>query len=442
MIFKRIRKRWYIIAAVVVVAILAVSATMNGSGNEGTAVQAELALLDDISEIVTASGRIEPQTKVDITAEVSAQILEVYVREGDEVFRGQELLLLDTVQYQSDAAQARYSLDEVKARTSASHTLYEKDKLEYERQTALFEQKLTSENAFTDAEFAYQNSEANYNAMLAQSRTAKAALEKALDNLSKTTIVAPMSGVITYLSAEAGEVAQAQTAFTQGKTLMTIADLSVFEVEVDVDETEITKLAYNQPAEIRVDAFRDTSFSGSVVEIGNSAIIQGEGTESYSTSFRVKIRLNEENVAVRPGMSASVDITTARAADAVLVPYAAVVTREIEPDTVDSAEVADTSLNQLASARTSEEDNSAKKKSKNKDDELKTSGVFLVRDGVAEFVAIETGIADDRNIVALTGVAPGDTVVSGSFRTLRELKDGDPVHIDERSRTEMDENSD
>ncbi|MCP4567173.1 MAG: efflux RND transporter periplasmic adaptor subunit [FCB group bacterium] len=436
--------------AVAIIIIVLVVVNMNRSESDGTMVQADLAYLDEISEIVTASGRIQPQTKVDITSEVPAEIIKLRVAEGDRVVRGQKLLLLDTVQYNSDVDQARFSLDEINARCQASKAQYSRDELDFDRISRLYQQKLISETEFTNAEFLRENSKANYEAMLAQAKTGQARLEKTQDNLSKTSITAPMEGVITYLSVEVGEIAQAQTSFTQGKTLMTIADLSVFEVEVDIDETEIAKVRIGQSAKIRVDAFRDTSFSGTVVEIGNSARVSGQGSDSYSTNFLVKIRFDEIDPGIRPGMSATVDVTTAKEDEALLIPYASVVTREFDPDSLntsgedESAEnLGDDDLHAApmddSAGDSGEEETPANNKFKRKKKEKKT-GVFVIKNGTAEFAEITTGIADDRNISVLTGVNPGDTIVSGSFQTLRKLAKGDAVEIDEHSLEKMEEN--
>ena len=453
----------FVVLGVVVVGGLGAVSMMNG-GDEATMVQIDLAFRDEIVEVVTASGRIQPQTKVEITSEVSAEIVHLYAKEGDRVYQAQPLLQLDTVQLRSDVAQARYSLDEITARKDAAKTQYERDRLEDERQTRLYERKLTSETEFTNARLDYEGSKANYEAMEAQMKTQRARLEKAQDNLSKTLIDAPMSGVITYLNAEVGEIAQAQTSFTQGRTLMTVADLSIFEVEVDVDETEIARIKLGQPSEIRVDAFRDTTFAGTVVEIGNSARVVGEGTENFTTNFLVKVRFDEPNVPMRPGMSATVDITTDKEDDALLIPYAALVIREFDADSeeaehsskdtsagliseVHAAEASSDDEAVLASAtetdtststdeaNTDEQEGEIKKKAK----KIKKSGVFVVREGKAVFVEVETGIADDRNIAALTGVNAEDTVISGSYQTLRRLEDGEAVSVDPNSIDESDD---
>jgi HlyD family secretion protein len=432
----RPRRKLILIGSSVILLIIILFLAFGRSGDKRTAVQTDIAVAENITELVNASGRIQPQTKVNIVAEVSAEIRQLHVREGDRVAKGQPLLLLDTVQLKSDVAQSRFSLDELTSRTASAKAERERDRLEAERQEKLFAQKLTSETVFTNAKLACERSKAEFDAMEAQVKTGRARLEKTMDNLRKTQIVAPMGGVITKLSAEVGEISQAQTSFTQGQTLMTIADLSVFEVEVDVDETEVAKVRVGQAAKIRVDAFRDTSFAGEVVEVGNSATISGQGTESYTTSFRVKVRFGDMSPAVRPGMSASVDITTASADNALLVPYASVVRREFDPDSLKKAEktVSESGAIATAEAASDSSDGAAKsappaKKSK----KIRKTGVFVVKDGKAQFHEITTGIADERNIAVHSGVAEGDTIVSGSFQTLRRLKDGEMVRVDNPS---------
>lgn len=445
---KRRSKKVLIGVATLIIVVVILFVSLQGSNSHETVVQADLAIIDDISEIVTASGRIQPQTKVDITAEVSAQIIELFVGEGDHVNRGQNLVLLDTVQLKTDVAQARFSLDEITARTDVAWTQYEKDSLEFIRQYRLFERNLISETAHTNARLAFEGSRASYTAMMSQVKIGHARLQKVEDNLAKTMIRAPMDGIITFLNAEVGEVAQAQTSYTQGKILMTIADLSVFEVEVDVDETEIAKVRIGQPAKIRIDAFRDTSFAGNVVEISNSVRIQGQGTDDYSTNFQVKIRFAQTVASVRPGMSATADITTATVEEALLIPYASVILREFDKDSLD--QVAGTpepngdSGEQAAVANNESGGGDPENNSPGtfrKKEKVKKSGVFIIRNGLAEFCEVTTGIADDLNVAVLSGVNPGDTVISGTFKTLRDLSEGETVRIDDNSLEKIQEES-
>ena len=431
-----------------------------GDNSNATAVQVDLAKIRDISETVSASGRIQPQTKVDITSQVSGEIVALHVSEGETVSKGDLLVEIDQVQLRSDVDQAQYSLDEIQARTDAAGVQRDRDKEEFERQSSLRERKLNSESDFTSARYAFEKSKATYLAMQSQVKTLKARLDKAQDNFERATITSPMDGVVTFLAAEVGEIAQAQTSFTQGKTLMTISDLSVFEVDVDVDETEIAKIILGQSADIEVDAFPDSVFDGTVVEIGNSAILQGQGTQEFSINFRVKVRFAPTSARIRPGMSAAVDVTTSTEEDAVIVPYAAIVMRELPEDTladdtdddssdgllvgdVNAADNGDEDENSEEEADTDEDGMpgnglSESKDGYNDDEPEKKTGVFVVRNGIAKFLEVQTGIADEKNIVTLYGVQKGDTIISGSFKTLRELEDGDKVKIDEKALEALD----
>lgn len=433
------KKLLLIIGGVVVVGGLVAMNMMMNTTN-AIDVQTAEARTRDLIEIVSASGRIQPQTKVDITSEINGEIINLYVDEGAYVEVGQLLVVLDTVQLRSDVDQAHYAVIEVNARLTGAKATREQRAEEYERQKKLFTNKLTSETSLSNAKYADLNSRASYDATMAQSRQLQARYEKQLDFLSKAKIVAPMSGIITLLDCEVGEIAAAQTAFTQGKTLMTIADLSLFEVEVEVDETEINKIDLNQLAEIEVDAFPDTTFSGQVIEIGNTALLSGQGSQDQSTNFKVKVVFNDPNVRIRPGMSATVDITTNISKDATSIPYAAVVMRSYDIDSLENArlEQAEAGTTGVSEVQAAEVDDDS---DENKDDdedvereELK--GVFVIRDGKARFVEIETGIADRKNMEVTEGLIQGDTIISGPYRVLRTIKDGDDVKSTNKKDTE------
>lgn len=431
---KKLKKRLIIASIIMAVVAVIVVISVQGSNSQKSTVQADLAYIDNITETVTASGRIQPETKVDISAEISAEIIGLFASEGDQVNRGQPLILLDTIQLKSDVAQARFSLDEISSLTKAARAEYEMDSLEFERQARLFSHQHISETEYINTKLQFENARASYEAMTAQVKNGRARLEKVEDNLAKTRITAPMGGIVAYLNAEVGEIAQAQTSYTQGRVLMTIADLSAFEVDVDVDETEIAKVKIGQPAEIRIDAFRDTSFAGTVVEIGNSARIEGEGTDDYTTNFPVKVRFNETDAGIRPGMSATVEIEVATANNVLLIPYASLVDREFDPDSLAQDGQVDKPNGGSHDAQIKNPGGKYRKKEK-----IKMSGVFLAQNGTARFVEVTTGLADDYNVVALDGIAPGDTIISGTFKTLRNLKNGDAVIIDEHSRERMNE---
>ena len=281
------------------------------------------------------------------------------------------------------------------------------------------------------------NSKAALGALEAQTEQAKARHTQQLDRLSKAKMVAPMSGVVTLVNCEVGEVAPAQTGFTQGKVLVTISNLDVFEVEVEVDETEVTKLELGQPADIEIDAFPDTTFKGKVVEIGNTAVLSNLGTQEQSTNFKVRVIFEDKNVKIRPGMSATVDITTASRPETVSVPYSAIVVRSLDMDSLKLARERGSQSSgstvvsevQAAEGDTGKMEMNSKPKGEDvKREEMK--GVFVIRDGKVEFVPVETGIADQKYIEVTKGIQPGDSVVSGPYRALRNINDGDEVQIE------------
>lgn len=434
------KKLLLIIGGVVVVGGLV---TMNMTMNTTNAIDVQTAEAKrrDLTEIVSASGRIQPRTKVNITSETNGEIISLYVDEGAYVEAGQMLVVLDTVQLRSDVDQARYAVSEVNARLTGAAAIMEQNSEEYERQKQLFANKLTSETSLSNAKYADLSSQSSYEATKAQSRQLQARYEKQLDFLSKAKIVAPMSGIITFLDCEVGEIAAAQTAFTQGKTLMTIADLSLFEVEVEVDETEINKIDLNQMAKIEVDAFPDTTFPGEVVEIGNTALLSGQGSTDQTTNFKVKVVFQDPNVRIRPGMSATVDITTNITEDATSIPYAAVVMRSYDLDSLrnsrlEEAEAGTTGVSQVQAA---EVEDGASDKNKDDDEEVEREelkGVFVIREGKARFVEIKTGIADRKNMEVTDGLSEGDTVITGPYRVLRTIKDGDDVVSTNKKDTE------
>jgi len=427
------RKKKIVIFLAVAVVVILVVGNMLVSGDKTTEVQAAKVEVIDIVEEVSASGYVQPQTKVNITSEVTAEIIGIPVVDGQMVIKGQLLVMLDTVQLQKDADQYRYSLNEIEARTEAARANFLQAEEEFDRQKQLYERNLTSETAFKDAQYGHINYKYSYEAMVSQTNQARARLEKAMDNLSKTRILAPMSGTITYLDAEVGEIAPAQTPYTQGKTLMTISNMSAFEVQVDVDETEIVKILNGQKAKIEVDAFPDTVFAGEVVEIGNTAIVTGAGSTDQSTNFKVKVLFTEANAKIRPGMSATADIVTNTRENALAVPYGAIVMRSLDADSLARAmaagdDTSDISEGFVATAHAAPaSDSTAMNEVDDEKDKKDIKGVFIVDGEKAKFIPVETGIADQKNIEITSGLKDDQTVITGPFRTLRSIKDGELI---------------
>ncbi|MDD4050841.1 MAG: efflux RND transporter periplasmic adaptor subunit [candidate division Zixibacteria bacterium] len=427
---KKSKKKWFWIGGAAVVVVGLVVANLMMSGNGAIMVQTKKAFPTDVTAVVSGSGTIQPKTKINITSEVNAAIIGISVKEGDFVSRGQVLLQLDTVQLKTDMESAVYNSNELAAYLEGARVLLNQRQEEYQRQKDLFDKKLTSEQVYKDTYYAWKNQEASVAAMEQQKNAASARLDKARDYLSKTTIRAAMDGIITLIDCEEGEIAQAQTAYSQGKTLMVLSNLSQFEVEVDIDETDIADLEVGQNAKIEIDAFPDTTFAGTVAEIGNTATAAGYGTTDQGTNFKVKAALNDVNPKIRPGMSATVDITTKEHENVLATLIQAIVVREFDPDSLTTAgEKAEPSSGSVAVASTSAPDTSAAGQP-DKKKKVEKKGVFVVRDGKAHFVEVQTGIADKQNIEVESGLSKDDEVIIGSFRILRTLTEGAAVKVD------------
>jgi HlyD family secretion protein len=419
--------------AVVVIAGLVI-ANLAMTDDKSTEVQIDLATRRALVETVSANGRIQPQTKVNITSQINAEIKQIAAKEGDQVKAGQLLIILDSVQIASDVEQARYGLNQISASLNGAKTRLDQAEEEFKRQEQMFANNLTSDQNFKDAKYAYLSAKSNYEATEASAKQAQAQFEKQLDYLRKSRITAPMAGVVTLVDCEVGEIAAAQTSFTQGKTLMTLSDLDVFEVEVEVDETEVTKVNLGQQVKIEVDAFPDTSFAGEVVEIGNTAIMANMGSMDQSTNFKVKVIFKQANERIRPGMSATVDITTNSRDMALSVPYSAIIVRSFDIDSLERSKnnpaVAESSgavASVEAAEHTTKDDTVS-----GMDERKELKGVFVVRNGKAEFVEISTGIADQKNIEVASGLKAGDSLISGPYAVLRTVKEGDLVKAEKK----------
>ncbi len=421
---------------IVVVGLVYMNMTMNTE--KTTKVNIETAKDRELIEIVSASGRIQPKTKVDITSQINGEIINLLVKEGEHVNAGDLLVVLDTVQLRSNVNEAKFAMSEIEAQLQGAEVTMNQSKEEFDRQKRLREDNLSSETQLTNAKYAYLNSLSAYDAMLARSHQVKSRYDNQLDNLSKAKIIAPMSGIITFLDCEVGEIAQGQTSFSQGRTLMTISNLDVFEVEVEVDETEINKVAFGQAVNIEVDAFMDTVFAGKVIEIGNTALISGNGSQDQSTNFKVKVIFNDENVRIRPGMSATVDIVSNKKENALSVPYSAIVMRSFDLDSLEKAKnnIDDSNAESLNKNAVHAADTNNIKKSDSEKEREELKGVFVVQDGKAKFVKVNTGIADSKNIEITDGVLIGDSIITGPYKILRTIKDGDKVKKIEKKKKE------
>lgn len=403
------KKKIIIILGVIAVVAIIVVVNILKSGEKAYKVQAEKVARDDITSIVTANGRITPKTDVQISAYVPAKIILLPVKEGDQVKKGQLLVQLDQTEYKAAVNQA-------KAQLSSAEANLEQAQLTHQRQKELFEKNLSSKEQ-------YDLALTQLHLAQAQLDQATANLEQTEYNLSKTTITSPMDGMVTALNAEVGEIVLIGTMNNPGTVIMMISDMSETQAEVEVDETDIASVKLGQETKIEIDAFPDTTFKGEVTEIGHTARISGLGTQDQVTNFLVKVMLLDKIPDLKPGMSATADITTNSHPNVLNVPIQAVVMREEKTDTLKEEKKEEGALASTDSTK-------AKKEKEKKKKEVE--GVFVVKEGRAKFVKVQTGIADQQNIEILSGISDGDQVITGSYKTLRTLKDGDKIKIEKK----------
>jgi HlyD family secretion protein len=422
------RKKWFwIVVAVVLVAVVIVANVARQSGSKGVAVQLARVRVEDITSRVRAPGKIEPRTQVKVSADVMGKIVRLNVKEGDPVRRGQLMLQLDDTQYRTTLSQARAALASGRARLREAQNALRVSTSTFERQRALYDQKLLSTAEWDQATQAHEAARSLALTAAEEVTRAEAAVQGAADNLRKTRFEAPFDGVVSALNVEAGEIVIMGTMNNPGTQILTVSDLSRMLVRADVDETDVVDVRLGQKAKITVDAIPDTSFPGTVVEIGNTAKRSQMSAVEGQTNFEVKVVFDETVPAVRPGMTADVDIETATHAQATGVPIQAVVVRserELERAKKGKAgkaaerraEKKEKGKGGMDAFAVSAEDDTAGRKDK------EITGVFVVREGAAKFIPVRTGIASETTIEVLGDLKAGESVVSGPYKALRELK--------------------
>ncbi|MDH4255232.1 MAG: efflux RND transporter periplasmic adaptor subunit [Gammaproteobacteria bacterium] len=393
---------------------VAVAGVLFLRGNEDELLEVQTSRIgrETIVQKVNATGRIQPKTQIRISADVSAKIVALHVEEGDWVEAGTLLVELDRERYEAavERAQANVRSAQSEARLVEQNML--KTEKDYARSRDLVDRKLEPQSALDAASAAYQVEVARYASALDQVEQARAALKEAQDSLSKTTIYAPMAGTISDLDKEQGEIAIGSQ--FQEDLIMVIADLTEMEAQVNVDENDIVSVRLGQEAEIEVDALFGVKLRGTVYEIANTANTSEEGTTNQKTEFEVKVAIEGEDISrLRPGMTASADISTETRADVIGVPIQCVAVRTIDQLTLEGEEVAD----------------AEKRFTADRDGFVEI--VFVVDgDGRATARQVQTGIQSDDLIEILSGVDEGEEVITGSYRAISsDLGNGMQVTI-------------
>ncbi len=435
------RKKLLIGLGIVAVLAVIVYANIKYNRTPGIAVTAEKIQKRDLQAIVPVSGTIQPKRSVNVSAETSGKVVELAVDEGDRVAKGQFLLQIDPRNLQSTLDNRQASLDAAQSQLEQTKQQVENAKLAlklaqdtFTRQEQQYQANLISRDVYERAQNDVRVAETNLLQAQQSVRTQEtrikqenANLESARYDLNKVRIESPIDGIVTRRNIEAGETAMIGTMNNAGTVLLTIADMSVIEAQVDVDETDIPYVKIGQPASVTIDALPDQTFAGKVTEVGNSPIQATGSTTTRATNFRVVVTIDGEVPNVRPGFSCSATITTATRTQAVSVPIQATTVREMVVDPEGQLVRAEPP----APGQPPRPPSASSAELKPGQSRKELEGVFLVKNGRAVFTPIKTGIAGEKYFEVLQGLKPGDEVITGPFASVRTLKDGDQVKVTE-----------
>jgi HlyD family secretion protein len=414
---KKSKRKLYIFGGLgLLVVALILFALLGGSKEEIVQVQTEKVEKRDITQKVSTTGKIEPEFKVIITPEVTGEIVSLPVKEGDMVKKGDLLIKINAKQYLADKESAEATLLASKSSLAMRKAELDRISLEYERVKGLHKKGLASDSEIETSKSNFESIKAGYDGAKADVMRTEAALRRAVEQLYKTSIYSPMNGTVNALNVELGERVLG-SGFSQGTNIMTVSDLNNMEASVEVDENDVVLISIGDTARIKVDAFNDKIFKGLVSEIGNSAISSGLGTQDQVVNFNVKLKLIDVDQGLRPGMSCNADIETETIKDVITVPIQSVTARG----------------NEMLKKEDGDEENNPtpvkKENGSNKPKEI----VFVVKEGKAKKVEVQTGISDDNYICIKSGLSGGEQVVSGSYKAIsRELNDGSTVRIEEK----------
>jgi HlyD family secretion protein len=399
-------KKPLIIGAVVVLIAIIVFASVRGGGPNGQKVYVEKAAERKIESVVTAPGEIDPKVKVNISAHVIGKIEKLYFNEGDIVKKGQRLVDLERPAYTAQTDRAQAELANRRIEVERSRLAMANAELAYRRAQTMKAQGIQAQELFDRAQLEYENARAAYASSKEGVRQSQALVDQAANDLSHTIITSPIDGKVVSLNAHEGEVVITGTMNNPGSVIAVIADLSEILVVADVGETEVVGIRMGQPAKVRVDAVTDKEYTAHVAEIGSSANVRASAGSGIRY-FKVKTAIDNPDDRLRPGMTSQVSIITSTSANTIVVPIQCVVERV-------PGKKADFEAEESA---------------------VKKKYVFVVEGTKTKMVEVTTGISDATHVAITSGVKPGQQVVTGPFKTLKKLNDGDAVEITTEDKT-------
>jgi HlyD family secretion protein len=402
------KKKTIVLIGVGIAALGAGGFAASKRGPKPTAVEVATVGREDIQAKVTANGKVQAKKKVEISATIPGQITHLAVKEGDPVKKGQLLLQIDAANPRASARSTEFSMQALLQDQQSARASLEQARSDLRRAEENFASRIIPEVELQRAKTAVATAEAAMQGAGRRIEQAGATLQGARDTLSKTTVRSPIDGIVTAKRVEEGEVAVIGIQNSPGTVLLTISDMSVVETELEVDETSVPAVRVGQEARIRIDAYPNRTFQGLVTEVGGSPILSASGAASNAIKFRVKVEIKDPPSDIKPGLSVQADILTGFRAKAVVVPIQALVIRDREKKPGDAA---------TGTPRDEE-------------------GVFLNDSGKARFQPIKTGLLGELSLEVVSGLLGGETLIIGPFKSLRTLKPGDPVKIEEPKKGE------
>ena len=430
----RVRRKKQIIYGSIGLIVLCIVASIIWSKREKPIpVTTEKAIRKTIVQTVSATGKVQPETEVKISPEVAGEIIELPVQDGKTVKKGDLLVRIKPDSYKAMVEQQEAAISSAKATNLQQKATMSKTEHDFKRAEDLFGKKLISEQEYNAAEAAYDVAKNTYESSLHEIERAEAGSSQARDQLSKTTIYSPLDGMVTVLNSKQGERLVATGQF-EGTEVMRVADLSHMEARVDVNENDVVSVKVGDKAEVKIDAYGDRKFHGTVYQIANTGKTTGAGTQEEVTNFEVKIRIEDSDVTLKPGLSCTAEIHTNEVKDVVAVPMQAVTIRtgesNLSPEEIEKKK-------QKIAQRDKGDNNAefvnerAEKAAQKEEREKISKVVFLKKANKAQVVKVTTGISDDTYTEIKSGIQPGDEVISGSYSAIsRKLKDGAKVTLD------------
>jgi HlyD family secretion protein len=430
------RKRKIIFGAVGLVVLWIIVAIIQSKREKPIPVTTDKALRKTIVQTVSATGKVQPEIEVKISPEVAGEIIELPVEDGKPVKKADLLVKIKPDSYKALLEQQEAAISAAKATNLQQKATMMKTEQDLKRADDMYAKKTISIQEYNTAQAAADVAKNTFESSLHEIERAEAGSSQARDQLSKTTVYSPIDGTVTILNSKLGERIVATGQFA-GTEVMRVADLGHMEARVDVNENDVVNVKVTDKANVKIDAYGDRKFHGTVYQIANTGKTTGAGTQEEVTNFEVKIRIDDHDVTLKPGLSCTADIETNMIKDAVAVPMQAVTIRtgesNLSPEEIEKKK-------QKAAARDKGDNNAEftnekqEKAAKKEEREKLAKVVFLKNGSKAKLVKVTTGISDDTYMEIKSGVQPGDEVISGSYSAIsRKLKDGAKVTYDKET---------